>query len=55
MQLLKFRLRRVFRQLEDEVAKPFLLVLDDFEANLEPRNDGYVLEPQNAITSHHIQ
>jgi tetratricopeptide (TPR) repeat protein len=45
---LKFRLRRVFRQLEDEAAKPFLLVLDDFEANLEPRNDGYVLQPEAA-------
>ncbi|HEY9798750.1 MAG TPA: tetratricopeptide repeat protein [Leptolyngbyaceae cyanobacterium] len=31
---LKFRLRRVFQQLHDE-AKPFLLVLDDFEWNLE--------------------
>ena len=46
---LKFRLRRVFRQLEEEAAKPFLLVLDDFEANLEPRNDGYVLQPE-AVT-----
>jgi hypothetical protein len=35
--------------LEDEAAKPFLLVLDDFEANLEPRNDGYVLQPE-AVT-----
>ncbi len=31
---LKFRLRRVFCQLHEE-AKPFLLVLDDFEGNLE--------------------
>jgi len=45
---LKFRLRRVFRYLEEEAAKPFLLVLDDFEANLEPRNDGYVLQPEAA-------
>ena len=58
---LKFRLRRVFRQLEDPPnlltkapayqggsSKPFLLVLDDFEANLEPRNDGYVLQPEAA-------
>ena len=30
---LKFRLRRVFRQLQNEAAKPFLLVLDDFEWN----------------------
>jgi tetratricopeptide (TPR) repeat protein len=46
---LKFRLRRVFRQLEDEAAKPFLLVLDDFEVNLESRNGGYVLQPE-AVT-----
>jgi hypothetical protein len=46
---LKFRLRRVFRQLEDEAAKPFLLVLDDFEANLEPRDGGYVLQPEAVI------
>ncbi|AFZ17807.1 tetratricopeptide repeat protein [Allocoleopsis franciscana] len=45
---LKFRLRRVFRQLEDGAAKPFLLVLDDFEANLEPRDGGYVLQPEAA-------
>ncbi len=44
---LKFRLRRVFQQLHD-AAKPFLLVLDDFEENLEPRNDGYVLQPEAA-------
>ncbi|MDZ7970586.1 MAG: CHAT domain-containing protein [Nostoc sp. DedSLP03] len=31
---LKYRLRRVFQQLYEE-AKPFLLVLDDFEVNLE--------------------
>jgi len=31
---LKYRLRRVFQQLHEE-AKPFLLVLDDFEGNLE--------------------
>ncbi|BCL35694.1 tetratricopeptide repeat protein [Nostoc sp. MS1] len=42
---LKFRLRRVFQQLHEE-AKPFLLVLDDFEWNLEPRNDSYVLQPE---------
>jgi tetratricopeptide (TPR) repeat protein len=42
---LKFRLRRVFQQLHD-AAKPFLLVLDDFEGNLEPRNQGYVLQTE---------
>ncbi len=59
---LKFRLRRVFRQLEDPPnlltkapayqggsSKPFLLVLDNFEANLEPRDGGYVLQPE-AVT-----
>jgi hypothetical protein len=52
---LKFRLRRVFRQLEDPPNPPsqggvkaLLLVLDDFEANLEPRDDGYVLQPEAA-------
>jgi tetratricopeptide (TPR) repeat protein len=45
---LKFRLRDVFEALEDEGAQPFLLVLDDFEDNLEPRNDGYVLQPEVA-------
>jgi tetratricopeptide (TPR) repeat protein len=44
---LKFRLRRVFQQLHD-AAKSFLLVLDDFEGNLEPRNDGYVLQTEAA-------
>ncbi len=45
---LKFRLRDVFAQLEEEAAQPFLLVLDDFEHNLEPRNDRYVLQPEAA-------
>ncbi len=44
---LKFRLRRIFQQLHD-AAKPFLLVLDDFEGNLEPRNEGYVLQTEAA-------
>ncbi|MEH2347938.1 MAG: tetratricopeptide repeat protein [Nostoc sp.] len=44
---LKFRLRRVFCQLHEE-AKPFLLVLDDFEGNLEPRNESYVLQAEAA-------
>jgi tetratricopeptide (TPR) repeat protein len=44
---LKFRLRRVFQQLHD-AAKPFLLVLDDFEGNLEPRDWGYVLQSEAA-------
>ncbi|WYM03593.2 MAG: tetratricopeptide repeat protein [Gloeotrichia echinulata CP02] len=44
---LKYRLRRVFEQLHQQ-AQPFLLVLDDFEANLEPRNDSYVLQAEAA-------
>ncbi len=42
---LKYRLQRVFQQLHEK-AKPFLLVLDDFEGNLEPRNESYVLQPE---------
>ncbi|WP_336244967.1 tetratricopeptide repeat protein [Richelia sinica] len=41
---LKFRLKRVFQQLPDAGEKPFLLVLDDFEVNLEPRQDSFVLK-----------
>ncbi len=42
---LKYRLRGVFEQLQEAGAKPFLLVLDDFEQNLEARGGGYVLRP----------
>ncbi|MFE1746777.1 tetratricopeptide repeat protein [Coleofasciculus sp. H7-2] len=52
---LKFRLRRVFRQdppnppsKGGQELLPFLLVLDDFEVNLEPRDGGYVLQPEAA-------
>ncbi|MEM6401826.1 MAG: tetratricopeptide repeat protein [Cyanobacteria bacterium P01_D01_bin.116] len=45
---LKFRLKRVFNLLRETGDKPFLLVLDDFEANLEPRNDSYILQPEAA-------
>lgn len=38
---LRFRLRSVFAQLADQ-NQPLLLVLDDFEANLEAQNGGYV-------------
>ena len=44
---LEFRLRRIFRQLYEE-AKPFLLILDDFEVNLEPRDQSYVLQSEAA-------
>jgi tetratricopeptide (TPR) repeat protein len=45
---LRFKVRRVFVQLEEKSAKPLLLVLDDFEANLEPRGDTFVLNPEAA-------
>ena len=45
---LKFRLKKVFGWLQETGNNPFLLVLDDFEANLEPRNDSYILQPQAA-------
>ncbi|WP_353932797.1 tetratricopeptide repeat protein [Okeanomitos corallinicola TIOX110] len=41
---LRFRFKRVFQQLWDAGEKPFLLVLDDFEVNLEPRQDSFVLK-----------
>ncbi|BAY32514.1 TPR repeat-containing protein [Nostoc carneum NIES-2107] len=44
---LRFRLRRVLQQLH-EGGKAFLLVLDDFEVNLAPRNESYVLQAEVA-------
>ncbi len=44
---LRYRLRKVFQQLHEQ-AKPFLLVLDDFEENLEPRNQSYALQLEAA-------
>jgi tetratricopeptide (TPR) repeat protein len=41
---LKFRLKRVFQQLWNAGEKPFLLVLDDFENNLESRQDSFILK-----------
>lgn len=41
---LKFRLRGVFTQLQAQGALPFLLILNDFEENLEVRGTGYVLK-----------
>ena len=43
---LKFRLKRVFAWLQETGDNPFLLVLDDFEINLEPRNDIYILKTE---------
>ncbi|MEO1400371.1 MAG: tetratricopeptide repeat protein [Cyanobacteria bacterium J06635_1] len=42
---LKYRLRDL---LEAETEQPFLLVLDDFEANLEPVGDSFRLMPDGA-------
>lgn len=41
---LEFRLREVFSQLN----RPFLLILDDFEWNLDYRDDDYILKPEVA-------
>ena len=46
---LKYRLRNLFKDLDESNSQPFLLVLDDFENNLESRpNSGYVLQPEMA-------
>jgi tetratricopeptide (TPR) repeat protein len=45
---LKFRLKRVFAQRAAQGEPPFLLVLDDFEHNLEPRGEAHVLKPTPA-------
>ncbi len=41
---LRFRLRGVFTKLNEQGASPFLLVLDDFEQNLEPQGMVYRLK-----------
>ena len=41
---LKYRLRTVFEQLNQLDQKPLLLILDDFEWNLEPRGGRYLLK-----------
>lgn len=41
---LRYRLRGVFDQLAEQGAPSFLLVLDDFEENLEAQGDRYVLQ-----------
>jgi len=41
---LKSRLIYLFGQLANMGEKPFLLILDDFEWNLEPRAGGYILK-----------
>jgi CHAT domain-containing protein len=45
---LKSRLIYLFGQLAEMGEKPFLLILDDFEWNLEARAGQYILKPQAA-------
>ena len=45
---LKYRLRDVFSELNQPGEKPFLLVFDDFEWNLEHRQGRYILNTQVA-------
>jgi CHAT domain-containing protein len=45
---LKYRLRTVFEQLNQPDQNPLLLILDDFEWNLEPCGGHYLLKPDVA-------
>ncbi|MEA5628207.1 CHAT domain-containing protein [Nostoc sp. UHCC 0251] len=45
---LKSRLTYLFSQLAEMCEKPFLLILDDFEWNLEPRDGQYILKAEVA-------
>ncbi|MDC0832174.1 GUN4 domain-containing protein [Geitlerinema sp. CS-897] len=45
---LKYRLRDTFEALDEAGEKPFLLVFDDFEWNLEHRDGNYILQPKVA-------
>lgn len=45
-QELKYRLRDVFSDLNQNNEKPFLLIFDDFEWNLEHRQGKYILKSQ---------
>ncbi|MFN5514269.1 MAG: CHAT domain-containing protein, partial [Cyanobacteriota bacterium] len=45
---LKTRLSYLFSRLAELGEKPFLLILDDFEWNLEPRDGRYILKAQVA-------
>lgn len=45
---LKYRLRDVLNQLKQVGEKPFLLIFDDFEWNLQHRQGKYILKPQVA-------
>ncbi|MBD2451730.1 GUN4 domain-containing protein [Nostoc sp. FACHB-152] len=45
----KTRLSYLFNQLSERGEKPFLLILDDFEWNLEPREGQYILKAEVAL------
>jgi hypothetical protein len=45
---LEVKLAYLFSQLAELGEKPFLLIFDDFEWNLEPRDGGYILKPEVA-------
>ncbi|WP_449417244.1 GUN4 domain-containing protein [Phormidium nigroviride] len=45
---LDIKLANLFNQLAELGSKPFLLILDDFEWNLEPRQDRFILKPEVA-------
>lgn len=45
---LNIKLANLFNQLAELGEKPFLLILDDFEWNLEPREGRYILKPEVA-------
>ena len=45
---LDVKLAYLFSQLAELGEKPFLLILDDFEWNLEPRSGRYILKPEVA-------
>ncbi len=45
---LEVKFAYLFSQLAELGEKPFLLILDDFEWNLEPRDGGYILKPEVA-------
>lgn len=45
---LEVKLAYLFSQLAELGENPFLLIFDDFEWNLEPREGGYILKPEVA-------
>ena len=45
---LKFRLKRLFQHFTHEVATPFLLIFDDFDQNLKPQAQTWILKSEIA-------